>query len=256
MPELSHDTAEDGFHEIQLSGKQLVFLFIVTTSVVVGVFLFGVLVGRGARDGRSEEPVPAPSTTSAASSPSPIAGSGPAAVEPPAPAQDGPDKPETLSYADRLTRQADAPESLKPKSEELKSSPPKAEAIKSSPPKAEAIKPPPPAAATPKEPAVKPQAPAPTPAPARTPAVSDVPRSGQPGTWLVQVIATREQAVATSVVKKLVSRGYPAFLVNPVAGAPQPFYKVQVGRYNDRSEAEQVSLRIKQEEQFQSWILR
>ena len=50
MPELSHDTAEDGFHEIQLSGKQLVFLFMVTTSVLVVVFLCGVLVGRGARD--------------------------------------------------------------------------------------------------------------------------------------------------------------------------------------------------------------
>ena len=72
----------------------------------------------------------------------------------------------------------------------------------------------------------------------------------------MQVIATREPAVAASVVKRLASKGYPAFLVNPVAGAPQPFYKVQVGRYGDRSEAEQVSQRIKKEEQFQSWILR
>jgi hypothetical protein len=29
-----------------------------------------------------------------------------------------------------------------------------------------------------------------------------------------------------------------------------------VGRYNDRGEAEQVSARIKKEEQFQSWITR
>jgi cell division septation protein DedD len=70
------------------------------------------------------------------------------------------------------------------------------------------------------------------------------------------VIATRDAAVATSVVKRLVGKGYPAFLVNPAAGAPQPFYKVQVGRYKDRSDAEQVSQRIKKEEQFQSWILR
>jgi hypothetical protein len=64
VPELSHDTAEDGFHEIQLSGKQLVFLFIVTTTVVVGVFLFGVLVGRGARSSGVEEVPPQASTTS------------------------------------------------------------------------------------------------------------------------------------------------------------------------------------------------
>ncbi len=30
MTELSHDTTDDGFHEIQLSGKQLVFLFMAT----------------------------------------------------------------------------------------------------------------------------------------------------------------------------------------------------------------------------------
>ena len=37
MSELSHDTADDGFHEIQLSGKQLVFLFLVTTTIIVVV---------------------------------------------------------------------------------------------------------------------------------------------------------------------------------------------------------------------------
>ena len=48
MAELTHD-AEDGFHEIQLSGKQLVFLFMATTVVSVVIFLCGVLVGRGVR---------------------------------------------------------------------------------------------------------------------------------------------------------------------------------------------------------------
>jgi cell division septation protein DedD len=62
--------------------------------------------------------------------------------------------------------------------------------------------------------------------------------------------------VANSVVKRLTSKGYPAFLVNPAPGAPQAFYKVQVGRYSDRAEAEQASQRIKKEEKFQSWILR
>lgn len=217
MPELSHDTAEDGFHEIQLSGKQLVFLFIVTTSVVVGVFLFGVLVGRGARDTRAEESTP---TTSPA--PSPTAGSGPASAEPPVPAADEPEPPDNLSYAGRLTGRSAPQETLKGTPEETTPAP-------------EA------AAAAPKESA----------------AAADVSAPGRPGgTWLVQVIATRDQSIATSVVKKLSSKGYPAFLITPVAGAPQPFYKVQVGRYTDRSEAEQVSLRIKKEEQFQSWILR
>ena len=46
MAELSHDAPDDGFHEIQLSGKQLVFLFMATTVVSVVIFLCGVLVGR------------------------------------------------------------------------------------------------------------------------------------------------------------------------------------------------------------------
>jgi cell division septation protein DedD len=83
-----------------------------------------------------------------------------------------------------------------------------------------------------------------------------VPASGRPGTWVVQVIATRDRDVANGVVKKLAAKGYPAFLVTPTPGAAQPFYKVHVGRYDDRGEAEQVSTRIKKEEQFQSWITR
>ena len=35
MTELTHRDADDGFHEIQLSGKQLVFLFMAATSVGV-----------------------------------------------------------------------------------------------------------------------------------------------------------------------------------------------------------------------------
>jgi hypothetical protein len=70
------------------------------------------------------------------------------------------------------------------------------------------------------------------------------------------VIATRDREVAGTVLNRLAAKGYPAFLVNPPAGATPAYYKVHVGRYNDRNEAEQVSLRIKKEEQFQSWITR
>jgi cell division septation protein DedD len=218
VAELSHDTAEDGFHEIQLSGKQLVFLFIVTTSVLVAVFLCGVLVGRGARDasgaGTLAATAPAPQPLPDAGSPA----SGPPAAEPPAPAAETPDE---LSYHKRLQGTGAAAETIKPQPEEA---------------------PPPPRAA--------PRSSAPPPASAPAPA------AGRPGTFVVQVIATRDQAVANSVVKRLSDKGYPAFLVNPAAGAAQPFYKVHVGRYDDRREAEQVSLRIKKEEQFQPWISR
>jgi cell division septation protein DedD len=245
VPELSHDTAEDGFHEIQLSGKQLVFLFIVTTSVVVGVFLFGVLVGRGARDTRSEA---APASSSAAPAPSaPADTSDPRVAEPPqVPADSGEDK---LSYPGLLTGGETPPAGAEKRPSEEPGPAPETTAVSPKKPDVVAAEP-----AAPKPSAVKPEAP--PPASSRTAPARGVPAPGGSGTWLVQVIATRDQAVATSVVKKLTAKGYPAFLINPVAGAPQSFYKVQVGRYNDRSEAEQVSQRIKKEEQFQSWILR
>jgi cell division septation protein DedD len=47
--------ADEEFHEIQLNGKQLVFLFMAATSVAVVIFLCGVMVGRGVRVERARE---------------------------------------------------------------------------------------------------------------------------------------------------------------------------------------------------------
>ena len=46
--------SDDGFHEIQLNGKQLVFLFMAATVVSVVIFLCGVMVGRGVRADRAD----------------------------------------------------------------------------------------------------------------------------------------------------------------------------------------------------------
>ena len=54
---ITHDAVDDGFHEIQLSGKQLVFLFMATTAVSVMIFLCGVLVGRDVRGERAAQTV-------------------------------------------------------------------------------------------------------------------------------------------------------------------------------------------------------
>jgi cell division septation protein DedD len=235
VSELSHD-ADDGFHEIQLSGKQLVFLFILTTTVIVVVFLCGVKVGRGVRAAQGDEPdqvaaAPAPAA------PQPVTAAGPPAAEPPAPAAE---TPEELSYHKRLQGQT-APE------ETLKATP------ETKPAASTAVPAP---AQAPKSTSASPNKAAVSTPQAGTAADAGVPSSGKPGTWVVQVIATRDRGVATSVVQKLAGKGYPAYLVSPAARAPQPFYKVHVGRYNDRGEAEQVSARIKKEEQFQSWITR
>jgi len=232
VSELTHDTTDDGFHEIQLSGKQLVFLFIVTTTVIVVVFLCGVKVGRGARDAQvddSEQVAAAAPVTQTA----PVAA--PPVTEPPAPAADAQDD---LSYHKRLQGDGTPQEKLKHQEE----------------PKQEAA--PAPKTASPvAEPAPAPVATA-AHVPAAPPTADNLPTAGRPGSYAVQVIATRDRAIAGSVLKRLAAKGYPAFLVNPSANATPAWYKVQVGRYNDKGEAEKVSLRIKKEEQFQSWITR
>lgn len=239
MIELTHDTTDDGFHEIQLSGKQLVALFIIATTVIVVVFLCGVRVGRGVRDAQSDEADQVATAMPPAVQPAPVASTPPAEAPPAtseAAAQDN------LSYQKVLGANAAPAEKLK-KQEEPKPEPAPA-----------------PVVAAPPKPAGKSASPASgaagTTGTATSGTTDNLPTAGRPGTWAVQVIATRDRAVAGSVVKKLAAKGYPAFVVNPSAGAKPPYYKVHVGRYNDRNEAETVSLRIKKEEQFQSWITR
>lgn len=226
MADTTHDIPDDGFHEIHLSGKQLVFLFMATTVVSVVIFLCGVLVGRGVRaeqgpDSLLGDPVEASSTAPAASPYTP-AESPPVAAEPPAPPAESAD--DALRYPQRLQDEAVHAETLNP---------------------------------APAAPASEPE-----PAPARArrneppPAAELAAQSAgaQPGTWVVQVHALRDRGVANGIVQRLARKGYPAFLV--ASGPPAGIYRVHVGRYKDRAEAERIVERLKKEEQFKPWITR
>jgi DedD protein len=236
VSELTHDNVDDAFHEIQLSGKQLVFLFMATTVVSVFIFLCGVLVGRGVR----AEDIGVDSTVATSGTPAPAADaqpltSPPAVVaEQPAPAADS-----ALTYADRLQRDKPASEDLKARSaaaeEKTKQEATQRPTIET--PRSE----PPPMAA-----------PAATPPAAATPA----PSAGRSGVWAVQVVSLRDRAQASKIVQRLTGKGYPAYLIAPVAGAPAQVFRVQVGRFDDRQEAQRVSERLKKEEQFDPWIIR
>ena len=84
-----------------------------------------------------------------------------------------------------------------------------------------------------------------------------------PATWvgiaIVFFLAPRVRRIAKYTVPDLLetlrAKGYPAYLENPAAGAP-PIYRVRVGRYKDRAEAERVARRLQKEEQFSSDIRR
>ena len=274
-------TQDDGFHEIQLNGKQLVFLFMAATVVSVVFFLCGVWVGRGVRAERgagaesaslsvANEPIPQPAPAPPAAPPS--AGSDPRAAAPPPPVA------EVLSYFNRLEKPNPGPENLKspaakpPVPEKPTAAGKPAPVDKSA---AAASKP-----AAPEKPVTAPAAPekaAPksdkTTAPvAAVPApivAAALPPPSQPATvdpapaaaassgtgYAVQIAALNVRTEADAIAKRLTSKGYSAYVVAPSAGTPKVF-RVRVGKFPTRKEAESVATKLQKEEQFKPWITR
>lgn len=250
---------DEGFHEVQLSGKQLVFLFMAATVVLVVIFLCGVLVGRGVRAGRSadlaaiadpsqaqpqiEQPAVSPSESSAPAG-EPAAQSG---------AVVGADE---LSYYKRLESENQQTDKLKP--DTVTAPPAQAADVPSAAAAAQAAS----------GAAASATVESPKPAPAKTQTAAAQKRLPQAAKTdaavtpasqdglVVQVAALRDRAEAEAVVKQLAAKGYPAFLVDPTPGSPTVVYRVRVGRYKDRREAEQIVRRLEKEEQFKPWITR
>ena len=58
------------------------------------------------------------------------------------------------------------------------------------------------------------------------------------------------------MAKELIAKGYPAFVMDPAKGAPAGIYRVRVGKYKNRKDAEEIAARLKTNEQFAPWIAR
>jgi rare lipoprotein A len=66
--------------------------------------------------------------------------------------------------------------------------------------------------------------------------------------FTVQVVASRTKEDAEALVKILGGRGYPVFLVTPeYAKANDNLYRVQVGPFASRDDAEKVRAKLAQE---------
>jgi DedD protein len=225
---LAAQSRDDGFHEIQLNGKQLVFLFMAATVVSVVIFLCGVLVGRGVRAEQAAAQEAALNTsaadattpqTAATSTPAPApAGSDPTAAAPP-PAVDD------LTYFNRLEKQKSPAEQLKAK----------------------------PTATTMSEKTTPSEARPPAPVPPAAPAKARDVASGSPG-WTVQIAALNERNAAEAIARRLSSKGYAAYVFDPLDGTS--VYRVRVGKFGTRHEAENLKTRLEKEEQFKPFVTR
>ena len=228
-------TQDDAFREIQLNGKQLVFMAMAFVVIAVGIFLLGVQVGRGVRGERGLPDGPDGSVAAATETEPPLP---PAAM-----GQGSSDAPvtagEKLSYAERLTGNEAANDSLKKPAEPA--------------PAAEPPRPKPEAPATTSAPRVAPP-PAPVaPAPAATAAATSTEPAGTG--FAIQVAALRERSEADTIVRRLAGKGYPAYVLAPAKGAPSVF-RVRVGKFKDRGEADTVAARLQKDEQFKPWVVR
>lgn len=246
------NTQDDSFREIQLSGKQLVFLFMAVIVIAVGIFLMGLQVGRGVLMARGAPGGAATSAATDAEPPPPPASASQSTSSSPATAG------EKLSYAERLG-------SAEPAKETLKADATPAPPDTAPTPKAESAPEPAPTPATkaaaaapaPSSPAPKaPQAPkAPTQSTPAPSAVATATAEPAGSGFAIQVAALREKEEADTIVKRLSGKGYPAYVVTPVKGAPSVF-RVRVGKFKERREADTVAARLQKEEQFKPWIVR
>jgi cell division septation protein DedD len=203
------------FREIQLTGKQLVFLFMASVVVAVSIFLLGVSVGRGVRG-----------TTQVAAEP---------AADQPGPAVPAVMPPETkptpadLSYHAKLQGQT-------PASQASTGAP--------APAPAEAARfaaPPPAAADQGRTASASPPTPAPVPTRASTPPATK-PAQPAAGGFFVQTDAFGTRANADKRVAELKGKGHAAFVVTP--GPP---FRVRIGPFAAQAEADRVAAQLRAE---------
>lgn len=211
--------SEQDFREIQLSGKQVVFLFMAFLVVGVVVFLLGVSVGRG---------VPSASPAATASPAEAATAEVPKELPPPTEPLPG-----ELTYTRDLQGAARG-------------------GVPAVPPKPPGDVPPAAAEKTPAQAApaaTKPATPATTakPAPATAKPTSSPASKPAPVTngWAVQVNAFGSRENADREAARLKARGYPAFVFTaPGSGAR---YRVRVGPFADRTEADRAAARLVKE---------
>ena len=251
-----HRMASDSSADSPFHAKQIVFLFMAATVVAVVVFLCGVLVGRGVPLGgsralgadqaglgiRAVDDLPPPPLSTPSSEPS-------------AAAQNSDD----LTYPRRLSsgmrgseRVGDViPEPAAP-TDEVES------VADASPSPTDDVDEASPAVGGAVSDDVEFESPA-APEPVSEEPVSDdvafENRAIPEGAYVAQVIALKAPAPAKRIAGALVDQGFQAFVLEPFPDDPVPYYRVRVGPFADKAEAERILERLRTEEGLDPYIV-
>ena len=225
---MASTTTDDGFHEIQLNGKQLVFLFMAVTVVSVVIFLCGVLVGRGVPVDRAAAPIEAQAAT----------------VVPPVP-------PSVTTTGSGAPASASEDLDIRGSSVRKRTAVRAAQGARCGVDAA--------ASASPGDRSARAAARSANGREAR--AYTGGRRCGarDRGTSRERLCHSARRAASARGSRhhrrRLVGKGFPAYVLSPESGAPAVF-RVRVGKFKDRREAETVAARLQKEEQFNPWIVR
>ena len=82
---------------------------------------------------------------------------------------------------------------------------------------------------------------------------------GQPtpsvkGYYTIQVMAISDRARAFSIRDNLKNKGYPAYVVTATGPNDKVTYKVRIGRFATKEEAQKVAQQVKEREKLATWI--
>jgi cell division septation protein DedD len=243
---------DDYYYEIQLTNKQLVFYFMAGATGLILSFLAGVMVGRGVDSNGADVQASRP------------------VVEERVVAEETPKtapSPADLTYAQRLESEKTEDGLERPKAPAVgKNSPAPAEKAPEKTPVRTAAAPPPVVPKVGSGPAAQPPAARTTPPVAESkPAVKTTPPVAAPAPdpasasagkgFTVQVGAFKDKATADSVVTRLKGKGFAAYVMSP--GATEGgLFVVRVGSYPQRTDAERVEAKLRDQEKFRPYIVK
>lgn len=238
------DSHEPSYYEIALTNRQVLTVFVILLACVVAAFFAGVWIGH-------REAGPAGTE---------IAQQGPA-QEPPPESEEGRPLRELRFFtedaagtgiAEKAAAEAEAPSAGSTLLEDLGGPPPK---DKEGTAKKLPSLLPPEFTAEPEEPRVAEKAEEQKPPPAaeeRKPAPEALPPAGS-GDLVIQVFFSSDQEKAQNLVAQLAGGGYPAYL-SPVEVGGETMYRVRLGPYAQRSEAEEAAERVRRNYKLDTWI--
>jgi DedD protein len=105
-------------------------------------------------------------------------------------------------------------------------------------------------------PSTRPAAPASTPIASAAASGATVREGTATERFAIQIAALNDPLRAKDAVQKLKASGVPAYLLNPPASDPDAPYRVRVGPYRSREEAQKAAATLEEQRNEKFWVTR